>query len=147
MPADNNKVAIGADHAGLEFKALIRDQLIRLGFQYVDAGAPEGTERVDYPIVAADVAKLIQNGECVYGVLTCGTGLGMSMAANRFRSIRAANCSNEAMARLARAHNDANVLTLGQRLLGPDLALSILEVFLTTPFEGGRHQGRLSLFN
>jgi ribose 5-phosphate isomerase B len=140
-------VAIGSDHAGLDFKLIIRDQLIRLGFQFIDAGVPEGTERIDYPIVAAEVSQLIQNGSAHYGVLVCGTGIGMSMAANRFRNVRAANCSNEAMARLARAHNDANILTLGQRLLGPDLALSILEVFLSTPFEGGRHQGRLSLFN
>ncbi|MDR1607592.1 MAG: ribose 5-phosphate isomerase B [Deltaproteobacteria bacterium] len=141
------KVAIGADHAGLELKPLIRDQLIRLGFQYLDAGAPEGTERVDYPLLAAEVAQLVQNKECGYGILICGTGIGMAMASNRFRSIRAVNCSNEIMARFARAHNDANILTLGQRLIGPDLALAILEVFLTTPFEGGRHQGRLSLFN
>jgi ribose 5-phosphate isomerase B len=140
-------VAIGSDHAGLDFKSLVRDQLIRLGFQYLDAGVPEGTERVDYPLVAAEVAQLIQNGAARYGVLLCGTGIGMSMAANRFRGIRAANCTNEAMARFARAHNDANILTIGQRLVGPDLALSILEVFLATPFEGGRHQGRLSLFN
>ncbi|MDR0549472.1 MAG: ribose 5-phosphate isomerase B [Deltaproteobacteria bacterium] len=146
MPIDNI-VAIGCDHAGLEFKTLIRDQLIRLGFQYLDAGVPEGTERVDYPIVAAEVSQLLQNKAATYGVLICGTGIGMSMAANRFKGIRAANCLNEAMARFARAHNDANILTLGQRLMGPDLALSVLEVFLSTPFEGGRHQGRLSLFN
>ncbi|MDR1085139.1 MAG: ribose 5-phosphate isomerase B [Deltaproteobacteria bacterium] len=140
-------VAIGADHAGLGFKELIRDQLIRLGFQYHDVGAPEGTERVDYPTVAEEVAQMIQNGSSHFGVLVCGTGIGMAMAANRFKGIRAANCTNEAMARFARAHNDANVLTLGQRLLGPDLALSILETFLATRFEGGRHQGRLALFN
>ncbi|MDR2140527.1 MAG: ribose 5-phosphate isomerase B [Deltaproteobacteria bacterium] len=145
--AVDNHVAIGADHAGLEFKAILRDQLIRLGFQYIDAGAPDGAERADYPVVAAEVAQLIQAESCRYGILICGTGIGMAMAANRFRAIRAANCSNEAMARFARAHNDANVLTLGQRLVGPDLALSILEVFLSTPFEGGRHQGRLTLFN
>jgi ribose 5-phosphate isomerase B len=147
MATENNIVAIGADHAGLEFKAILRDQLIRLGFHYLDAGVPEGTERVDYPVVAAEVSQLIQNGAATYGVLCCGTGIGMAMAANRFRAIRAANCQNEAMARFARAHNDANILTLGQRLIGPDLALSILEVFLTTRFEGGRHQGRLSLFS
>jgi ribose 5-phosphate isomerase B len=140
-------VAIGADHAGLGFKELIRDQLIRLGFQFHDVGAPEGSERADYPIVAGEVAQMIQGGSSHFGVLICGTGIGMSMAANRYKGIRAANCTNEAMARYARAHNDANVITFGQRLLGPDLVLSILEVFLTTQFEGGRHQGRLALFN
>jgi ribose 5-phosphate isomerase B len=141
------KVAIGSDHAGLEFKSLVGDRLIRLGFQFHDAGAPEGTERIDYPALAAEVAQIIQSGACGCGILICGTGIGMCMAANRFKGIRAANCTSEIMARLARAHNDANILTLGQRIIGPDLALSIVDVFMATQFEGGRHQGRLALFN
>lgn len=137
------RIAIGSDHAGLALKRALLEN--GLGdHQVVDVGTytPEST---DYPIYAFRVARLVAKGEADLGVLICGTGIGMAMAASRVPGIRAALCTTEYMARMARAHNDANVLCLGGRVLGPDQALAILEVFLATEFVGGRHERRVRM--
>jgi ribose 5-phosphate isomerase B len=136
-------VVIGSDHAGVLLKKLLADHLAAAGHTVVDVG-PADAKSVDYPLYAASVcdAVLAQNA---LGILICGTGLGMSMTANRRPGIRAALCCNEFMARMARLHNDANVLCLGERVTGQGLALSITDAFLAAAFEGGRHQRRLDL--
>lgn len=136
-------VIIGSDHAGVLLKKLLSDHLTAAGHTVVDVG-PADAKSVDYPLYAASVcdAVLAQNA---LGILICGTGLGMSMTANRRPGIRAALCCNEFMARMARLHNDANILCLGERVTGQGLALSIADVFLAASFEGGRHQRRLDL--
>ncbi|QLA16954.1 ribose 5-phosphate isomerase B [Desulfolutivibrio sulfoxidireducens] len=136
-------VVIGSDHAGVALKKLLSDHLAAQGYDVVDVG-PADTKSVDYPIFAARAcdAVLAQNA---LGILICGTGLGMSMTANRRPGIRAALCANEFMARMARLHNDANILCLGERVLGQGLALAIADAFFTTDFEGGRHKRRLDL--
>jgi ribose 5-phosphate isomerase B len=137
------KIALASDHAGREYRMTIGADLARKGFAVTDLGAPEGMERADYPDYARLAAEAVASGVCDLGILVCGTGTGMAMAANKFKGIRAANCASELMARLARGHNDANILALGARLLGPELAQAIVEAFLTTGFDGGRHQARV----
>ncbi len=137
------RIAIGSDHAGYQLKRVLVSQGLG-GHEVIDVGT-HSEESTDYPIYAFKVARLVASGEADLGVLICGTGLGMSMAASRVPGIRAALCTTEYMARMARAHNDANVLCLGGRVIGPDQALAILEAFLTTRFEGGRHARRLRL--
>lgn len=138
-------VIFGADHAGLPLKQALIAQLKRRGISCEDQGT-DSPESTDYPTFAARTCRMVlETGS--FGVLICGTGLGMSMTANRFGHIRAALCSNEYMARMARAHNNANVLCLGSRVIGEDLALSILDVFLKTEFEGGRHQRRIDMID
>ncbi len=136
------KIAIGSDHAGLALKRALIDGLG--DHQVVDVGT-HSQKSTDYPIYAFRVAKLVASGEADLGVLICGTGIGMAMAASRVTGIRAALCTTEYMARMARAHNDANVLCLGGRVLGPDQALAILQTFLATEFEGGRHARRVRM--
>jgi ribose 5-phosphate isomerase B len=141
-------VALGCDHAGREFKALFTEHLNKKGYNLLDCGIGFEVTRANYPVVAELVAQAVLEKKCQFGILICGTGIGMAMVANRFKGVRAANCNCEIMARLCRAHNDANVLTLGQRVIGPDLAISIVDIFLSTSFEsGGRHSERLKLFN
>jgi ribose 5-phosphate isomerase B len=136
---------VGADHAGRELKALVKGRLAERGLPFADFGVDDGVDRADYPVVAKKVAEAVQSGEFRFGVLVCGTGAGMAMAANRLPGVRAANCASELVATLARAHNDANVLTLGQRVLGPGLALAILDAFLDGEFQGGRHKARVDM--
>jgi ribose 5-phosphate isomerase B len=136
------KVAIASDHAGIALKAVVRDRLREAGHEVADLG-PEGVSSVDYPDFALNVSKLVASGVYRLGVLICGTGIGMSIAANKVPGIRAALCANEYMARMARRHNDANVLAIGARVIGQDLASAIAEEFVKTDFEGGRHEGRL----
>ncbi|MEE9557368.1 MAG: ribose 5-phosphate isomerase B [Candidatus Adiutricales bacterium] len=140
------KVIVGSDHAGFNFKKMILSHLAKNGHQVLDAG-PEDTTSCDYPHYAFKVARAVAGSEYDRGVLICGTGLGMSYAANRVKGIRAALCMNEYQARMSRAHNDANILVLGERVIGPDLALSILETWLEVEFESGRHQRRIELFD
>ncbi|MDR2455210.1 MAG: ribose 5-phosphate isomerase B [Deltaproteobacteria bacterium] len=138
-------IALGADHAGRELKALIKEHLAAKSLNPVDFGVDDGVEKADYPAIAAKVAEAVSQKRCQRGILICGTGVGMSIAANREPGIRAANCSSEFVASLSRAHNDANVLCLGQRVLGAGLALAIVDAFLDTAFEGGRHQVRVDM--
>jgi len=136
------KVTIASDHAGLELRRELVKALEEARVEVEDLG-PLSAESVDYPDYARRVALAVSGGQSTLGVLVCGTGMGMAIMANKFPGIRAALCTDEFVARMARAHNDANVLCLGQRVVGPGLARSILDAFLATPFEGGRHQRRL----
>ncbi len=139
------RIAIGSDHAGYRLKeALVRGVLS--GHEVLDLGT-HSEESTDYPRYAFAVARAVARGEAEYGILICGTGIGMAMAASRVPGIRAATCANAYMARMARAHNDANVLCLGGRVVGVGLAEEIVRVFLSTPFEGGRHARRLKLIS
>jgi ribose 5-phosphate isomerase B len=136
------KIIIASDHAGLELRRELVSALQELRVEVNDVG-PTTNASVDYPDFAKTVCKAVAAGEYQYGVLVCGTGIGMSITANKYRGIRAALCTSEFEARMTRAHNDANVLCLGQRVVGAGLARSIVEAFVATPFEGGRHQKRL----
>lgn len=138
-------IHIGSDHAGYGLKQLLSRELSALGFKIVDHGT-DSTESCDYALTAHPLCEAIAN-DGARGILICGTGIGMSMAANRHRGIRAALCANELSARLARRHNDANVLCLGARLTGDELALAIVMAFLESEFEGGRHQRRIDQLN
>jgi ribose 5-phosphate isomerase B len=135
-------VALGADHAGFALKEDLKAWLIARGHRVLDYGT-YGPEAVDYPDYAARVAEAVRAGGAVRGVLVCGTGIGMAMAANKIPGVRAAVCLDVEMARMSREHNDANVLALGARLTAPGRALEILEVWLGTPFAGGRHARRV----
>ncbi|EGC04822.1 ribose 5-phosphate isomerase B [Ruminococcus albus] len=136
------KIAIGCDHAGPELKAEVLQYLDEKGIEYVDLGVQKG-EKCDYPDKAKEVCEKVTSGECDCAVLFCGTGIGMSMAANKVKGIRAACCSDYFSAKFTRAHNDANVLCIGARVVGAGLACELIQVFLDTPFEGGRHQRRV----
>jgi ribose 5-phosphate isomerase B len=140
-------IAIANDHGGTELKRYLVEQLQgREGIRIVDLGVAD-LQSVDYPAYAQQVCAALRSGAAERGILICGTGLGMSMAANRFPGIRAALCHDEFTARLSRQHNDANVLVLGGRVTGAALAAAILEVWLATSFEGGRHQRRIELMD
>jgi len=136
-------IGIGSDHAGFELKENIKRFLMEKGFSVTDYGTDSPDVSVDYPDIARLVCDNVLSGDCAFGVLCCGTGIGMSIAANRLGGIRAANCNDIFSAKMARAHNDANVLSLGSRILAAGLACEILSVFLETKFEGGRHQTRV----
>lgn len=140
-----NKVVIGSDHGGFALKGFLLKELAAKGVDVVDAG-PDKAESCDYPVYAKKVSDMVLDGDGgILGILVCGTGLGMSIAANRFSGIRAAMCTSEYMARMARAHNDANILCMGERVMGPGLALSVVEAFLAAEFEGDRHARRIGL--
>ncbi len=136
------KVALASDHAGFDLKELVKEHLSGRGFTAVDLG-PGSPQSVDYPDYARKVCEAILSGKASRGVLICGTGLGMSMMANRYRGIRGALCHDHFTASAARRHNDANVLVMGGRILGPDLAREIVDTWLDTPFEGERHERRI----
>ena len=137
------KIAIGADHAGFELKNQLGEALRKSGHQVCDFGT-NSSESTDYPDYARHVAKAVAAGTAERGVLVCGSGIGMSIAANKVRGVRAALGVNLDVVRLTRAHNNANVLTLGARFIEPALAEQLVQAFLETPFEGGRHERRLS---
>ena len=139
---EGDKIAIGCDHGGYELAAVIEAHLRGAGYTVLRFGCTDGTA-VDYPGVAAEVCRQITGGAAKCGILVCGTGIGMSMAANKVKGIRAAACSETFSTRYTRLHNDANVLCLGGRVLGPGAALEMVDLFLHTPFEGGRHQRRV----
>lgn len=136
------KIAIGCDHAGPALKSEILAHLDEKGVEYIDLGIQEG-EKADYPDKAKEVCEKVTSGECDLAVLICGTGIGMSMSANKIKGIRAACCSDYFSAKYTRAHNDANVLCIGARVIGAGLAIELVDVFLETEFEGGRHQRRI----
>jgi len=135
--------AIASDHAGYELKEALKASLDDHGQQVLDLGT-DGPESVDYPDFAAALADAIASGRADRGVLVCGTGIGISIAANRNPAVRAALCHDATTARLSREHNDANVLVLGARLIGEEVARDCLSVFLTTQYEGGRHDRRVA---
>jgi len=135
-------IVIASDHAGFELKRVLVDELERAGHRVVDLGT-DSTSSVDYPDYADKLAAAIEAGQAERGVLICGSGIGISIAANRHPHLRAALCHDNLSARLARQHNDANVLALGARLIGVDVAKDCLATFLATPFEGGRHARRV----
>ena len=139
------KLAFGADHAGFALKQALTDHARKAGHEARDFGA-HSTDSVDYPDIAALVAQAVACGDVDRGILVCGTGIGMAMVANKVAGIRAANCEDPYSAAMARAHNDANVLTVGSRVVGPGVAELVLEHFLETPFEAGRHRKRLDKF-
>jgi len=139
------KIAIGNDHGGLNFKAEVVDLIRELGHEVEDFGC-NSPESVDYPDYADLVCRAILDGRCQRGILICGSGIGMSMAANRRQGIRAALCQEQFTARMSREHNNANILCLGARVVGPSLAVEIVRTWLTTEFEGGRHQRRIEKF-
>ena len=136
------KIILASDHAGLELRQELVAGLRERGVAFDDVG-PTSRDSVDYPDFATKVARAVAAGQYTLGVLVCGTGIGMSIVANKYRGVRAALCTTEFEARMARAHNDANVLCLGQRVVGAGVGRAILETFLATPFEGGRHEKRV----
>ncbi len=136
-------IIIGSDHAGFDLKEECRSFITNhLGHQVTDVGA-FSRDSMDYPEIAHKVSKAVANKEFQYGILICGTGLGMSMVANRYKGVRAALCHNIYTAKFSRLHNDANVLAMGGRVIGVGLALEMVDVFLSTEFEGGRHLRRI----
>ena len=136
------KIALGSDHASFELKEYIKSELGKMGHEVSDLGA-DSEKSVDYPDYAAKVCREIKAKKADYGILFCGSGLGMSITANKFRGIRAALCNDLYLASMARRHNNANILVMGGRVVGKGLAVEIVKIFLTTAFEGGRHQDRL----
>ena len=146
MTESRKQIIIGCDHAAFEMKEKIKTFLVSLGFDVKDAGTG-GEASVDYPVYGAKVASAVSEGRHERGVLLCGTGLGMSMVANRFPGVRAALCGDLFAASMSRRHNDANILVIGARVTGDVLALEIVRTWLETPFDGDRHQRRLDQFN
>jgi ribose 5-phosphate isomerase B len=142
MSDPSKKIGIASDHAGFSLKTLLAHELRRQGYDVVDLGT-HSEERVDYPDYAYALAKEIESGALQRGIGICGSGIGISIALNRSPKVRAALCNDVTSARLARQHNDANILALGGRVIGTEAALDCVKIFLSTPFEGGRHAGRV----
>lgn len=140
------KIAIGSDHAGFCYKELIKGHLIALGHEVRDYGA-DSTEAVDYPLFIRPVAEAVARGEYERGIVLGGSGNGEAIVANRVKGVRCALCWNVESAKLGRQHNNANVISLGERMMSQDTAVEIVDVWLTTPFEGGRHQRRIDLID
>lgn len=141
---NNKKITVGCDHAGFELKKIVIAHLEACGFEVLDVGT-HSTDSCDYPMIAHELCKKIQDGTTELGILICGTGIGMSMAANKHRGIRAAACSDTFSARLTRIHNNANVLCFGERVVGMGLALELVDAFINAEFEGGKHQRRVDM--
>lgn len=140
------KIVLAADHGGFELKEIIKKSLLQAGRHIVDVGC-NSSDSVDYPDFADKAVSTMLRGDCRRGILVCGTGIGMSIAANRHRNIRAANCFDIQTAKLSREHNDANILCLGARVLDTDIALQMVNTWLNTEFSGGRHQKRIAKFS
>lgn len=140
--SERPKIGIGCDHAGYELKEYLKNQLVDKGFEVQDFGC-FSPESVDYPDIIHPLATQVDKGELPRAVIICGSGIGVSMVANKYNGVRAALCCDVERARLARQHNDANVLAMGARFVSADLALEMLNAFLETPFEGGRHERRV----
>ena len=137
-------IALACDHAAYGLKQEIKQLLDEMQLEYRDFGT-DSTESCDYPVFGARAARAVASGACERGIVICGTGIGISMAANKVPGIRCALCSDPVSAELTRRHNDANMLAMGARIVGGELAKGIVRAFLTTPFEGGRHQRRIDL--
>lgn len=140
-------IAIGCDHAALNLKEAVKAHLIEKGLEVKDFGIYEAGEKCDYPEMAAKVARFVRDGNAERGFLICGTGVGMSIAANKVRGIRACCCSDVFSAKLCRQHNNANILTFGERVVGQGLSLELVDAFLAAEFEGGRHARRVDLIS
>ena len=140
------KISLGTDHAGFRYKEKVKAFLTELGHEVKDFGT-FSEESVDYPVFIRPAAEAVARGECDRGVVFGGSGNGEAMVANKVHGVRCALCWNEEVARLSRQHNDANVLSLGQRVIAEDLVLKIVRAWLDTPFEGGRHQKRVEQLN
>lgn len=138
------RIVVGSDHAGLSLKKVLVDRLRGQGHEVEDVGTHD-TASCDYPAFAVSVASAVRDGRAESGLLVCGTGQGMAMAANRVAGVRAAVCADTFSARATRQHNDANVLCLGERVVGAGLAGDIADAFFSTPFEGGRHARRVAM--
>ena len=136
-------VAIAADHAGFPLMGLVREEAVALGFDVLDLGT-NGPESVDYPDFGRKCADTVASGRATRGIVICGTGIGISIAANRNPGVRAALCHDTVTARMCRLHNDANILALGARIIGAEVARDCVRTFLTTEFEGGRHAARVN---
>lgn len=141
------RVALGSDHAGFEQKEALKAHLLEQGLEVKDVGTSSPDESVDYPDFAFDVGRSVAAGEADYGVLVCGTGVGMAMAANKIDGVRAANVTDPEFAKLARAHNDANVVAVSGRFVPVEVNQAIVDAFLETAFEGGRHGRRVEKIN
>ncbi|MBQ8862082.1 MAG: ribose 5-phosphate isomerase B [Clostridia bacterium] len=139
-------IALGADHAGYEYKNNLIDYLTENGYECIDCGT-NSPESVDYPVHASRVCELVRGGKCDFGILVCGTGIGMSIAANKHRGIRAALCNEPESTAMTRHHNNANVLCLGARMISYEKALELTKVFLSTEFDGGRHERRVEMLD
>ena len=139
-------IAIACDHGAVELKKEIEAMLDEMGLDYQDFGT-NSTASVDYPVYAEKAARAVTGGACDKGILICGTGLGMSLAANKVHGIRCALCGDCYSAEMSRRHNNANMLALGARVIGPELAKKITQIFLTTDFEGGRHARRVGMID
>ena len=137
-------IAIACDHSALEMKETVKALLAELGYEYEDFGTYTA-DSCHYPIFGARAAKAVASGKCEKGILICGTGIGMSLVANKVEGIRCVACSEPYSARLSRQHNNANMLSIGARVIGPELAKMIVTEFMTTDFEGGRHQTRIDM--
>jgi ribose 5-phosphate isomerase B len=137
------KIVLGCDHGGFELKEAIKKHLTDSGYSVVDIGT-FNTDSVDYPDYGKRAAQMVADKEADKGIVICGTGIGISIAANKVKGIRCALCTNEYMAKMSRLHNDANMLALGNRVIGNGVALDIVDVWLSTDFEGGRHEGRVN---
>ncbi len=146
MDQAKSAVIIGSDHAAYPLKETVKRFIMEMGIEIQDAGTNSETS-VDYPDFGIKVASAVSSGNFKRGILLCGTGLGMSMVANRFPHVRAALCGDIFSAGMSRRHNDANILVLGGRVIGEALALEVVKTWLETPFEGGRHQARLDKFD
>ena len=136
------KIVIGNDHAGVDLKNKVKEELRKKGHEVINVGT-DTLDSVDYPDIAALASEKVLSGEAQFGILICGTGIGISIAANKIKGIRAALCHNEYTAKLSRLHNNANIIALGARVLGEDLGLACVEAFINTEFEGGRHAKRV----
>jgi len=136
------KIAIGNDHGGVELKQHLMRHLQEQGIEVVNLGA-DTTEATDYPIYGERVARAVVDGDCDRGIVICGTGIGISISANKIHGVRCALCSEPVSAQLARQHNDANIVAMGARTIGPVMAEAIVDVFLNTEFQGGRHKIRV----
>ena len=137
------KIIIGSDHGGFDLKEIIREYILKKGIEVQDVGV-FSTESVDYPDYAKKVGEAVVKGEAEFGILVCGTGIGMSIAANKINGIRCSLCNDVYTAKMARGHNDANVLAIGGRVVGKGVALMIIDTFLNSNFEGGRHNTRIN---
>lgn len=136
------KVVVGSDHGGFELKEVLKKHLEDKGVDVIDVGAYD-TNSIDYPDIAVKACEKVTSGECSWGVLVCGTGIGISIAANKVKGIRCALVSNEYCAEMTKRHNNANMIAFGGRVTGPDLAKNILDAYINAEFEGGRHQNRV----